>query len=128
VRTFGEFERDELRKAAARRSKDGLTPQHSAAAAGLEDSGRDGSEPDDSPAAAKAFRDAYEVPAEYPRPIAVHPEDFRQGPIRDGHDAVSPSYGPPLQFPAPPEPRPALAGWSLAGTPSPGPYVGGDCA
>jgi hypothetical protein len=106
VRTRGEYERDEIRKAASRRGKDGITPQHSAAAAGLEDGDRD-DEAADGPDTAKAFRDAYEPPAEYPRPVAVHPEDFRKGPVREGHDAVSPGYEPPLSFPAPPQLRPA---------------------
>ena len=71
----------------------------------------------------KAFRDAYEPPADYPRPVMVHPEDFRNGPIRAGHDAVSPGYEPPLQFPAPPEPGPPGLAWSTLQSPSPGPYV-----
>jgi hypothetical protein len=125
VRTRGEFEQDMIRKAAARRSKDGQTPQHPAAAAGLEDGDQDGCDHDHVPAATKAFRDAYEPPAEYPQPIVVHPEDFRKGPLRAGHDAVSPGYEPPLSFRAPPEPRPGPGGWSLAGTRPPGPYLDG---
>ena len=86
----------ELRKAHARRDREGLTPQHTAATASLADVEHDDGEPDDEVAAdcepdsVKAFRDAYLVPADYPEPIRVSPEDFRRGPIRVGREALSP--------------------------------------
>ena len=86
----------ELRQAHARRDREGLTPEHAAATAGLADAGHDDGEPDDEVAAVcepdsvKVFRDAYQVPAEYPEPIRVSPEDFRRGPIRVGREALSP--------------------------------------
>ena len=36
------------------------------------------------PEAARTYRDAYGVPADYPQAIRVSPEDFRRGPIRAG--------------------------------------------
>jgi hypothetical protein len=103
----------ELRKAAQARARAGVTPAHASAAASLAACEGDGDGqaedaerrrdrvqhladpyPDDS--AAKAYRDAYEVPADYPQPVRVSPEDFRRGPVRPGHDAPSPGYDPPV--------------------------------
>lgn len=75
----------ELRKASAGRDGEGLTPEHTRAIASLEDGERDDG-PDDevvadcAPELVKVFRDAYEVPADYPQPVRVSPEDFRRGP------------------------------------------------
>ncbi len=87
----------ELRKVPARRSGDGLTPAHTAAAAGLAGDGDERDvecdvEPDAecAPESVKVYRDAYQVPAEYPEPIRISPEDFRRGPVRAGHEAPSP--------------------------------------
>jgi hypothetical protein len=83
----------EMRTAVARHAGDGITPAHTAAAASL---AGDNDERDVEcnvecePEAVKAYRDAYEVPLDYPEPIRVSPEDFRRGPIRLGHDAPSP--------------------------------------
>ena len=88
---LSKFERAsaELRRVPARPARDGITPAHTAASAGL--AGED-DEPDGEcePEAAKAYRDAYQVPADYPEPVRVSPEDFRRGPIRLGHEAPSP--------------------------------------
>ena len=86
----------ELRQAHARRDREGLTPEHTAATAGLADAGHDDVEPDGEVAAdcepdsVKVYRDAYQVPADYPELIRVSPEDFRRGPIRVGQEAPSP--------------------------------------
>jgi len=95
VTFLSKFERasSELRKAPSRRERTGLTPQHTAASAGLAgDEYDDDGDPvaDCEPDSVKAFRDAYEVPTEYPQPIRVSPEDFRRGPIRGGQEAPSP--------------------------------------
>ena len=45
--------------------------------------------------AGKAFRDAYEVPAEYPQVPRVSAEAFRRGPIPAGQAAYSPGYEEP---------------------------------
>ncbi len=85
----------ELRKASARRDGEGLTPEHTRALASLEDREHDEG-PDDevvadcAPGLDKAFRDAYDVPTDYPTPIRICPEDFRRGPIRAGREALSP--------------------------------------
>jgi hypothetical protein len=50
----------------------------------------------------KAYRDAYAPPASYPLPFRVSPEDFRRGPVREGHGALSPGHEPPLSFPGRP--------------------------
>ncbi len=88
---LSKFERAnaELRKVPAGHDRDGITPGHTAAAASL---AGDDDERDDEcePEAAKAYRDAYQVPAEYPELIRVSPEDFRRGPVRPGHAAPSP--------------------------------------
>ncbi len=86
----------ELRTAAARRDRVGLTPQHTAATAGLADGEYAGDEPGDEltsirePDSVKVFWDAYEVPTDYPQPIQISAEDFRRGPIRAGQEAPSP--------------------------------------
>jgi hypothetical protein len=49
----------------------------------------------------KAYRDAVCPPADYPQPARMSPEDFRRGPITEGHDALSAGYQPPSP-PAPP--------------------------
>jgi len=91
VAFLSKFERAsaELRQESARRAGDGVTPEHTAASAGL-DGGDDEPGDDCEPEAAKAYRDAYQVPADYPELIRVSPEDFRRGPVRAGHAAPSP--------------------------------------
>jgi hypothetical protein len=127
IRSPFEQDADELRREALKRAGQPLTPQHAACEAVVDS--QDGSTgrlrrvrtADDDPAVEaqeeagrgpgiregavevpKAFRDAHQPPADYPHPVAVRPEDFRRGPITAGHDALSPGYGPPLSFPAPP--------------------------
>ena len=81
----------ELRRVPASHAGDSLTPAHTAASASLA-AGDDEPDVECEPEAeaAKAYRDAYQVPAEYPEVIRVSPEDFRRGPIRAGHAAPSP--------------------------------------
>jgi hypothetical protein len=93
-----------------------LTPAHAAAEGAIDEGAETAeqlrrrvqheadpyTEPAEAPeVAGKAFRDAYEVPAEYPQVPPVPAEAFRRGPIRAGHDALSPGYEPPLSFPLP---------------------------
>ena len=87
---LSKFERAsaELRRVPARPASDGITPAHTAASAAL--GGDDEPDAECEPEAVKAYRDAYQVPPEYPEPIRVSPEDFRRGPIRPGHEAPSP--------------------------------------
>jgi len=81
----------ERANAELRRVPASLTPAHTAASADL---GAGDDEPgawcEPEAEAAKAYRDAYLVPAECPEVIRVSPEDFRRGPIRAGHAAPSP--------------------------------------
>jgi hypothetical protein len=130
IRTPFEIDTDELRRAALKHVGPPLTGAHAAAEGSMVDSDDDpvtesqeeaGRGPGIREGVAdlpKAFRDAYAPPADYPRSVAVHPEDFRRGPVRAGHEALSPGYEPPLSFPAPPPQPPAP--WAYLG--------GGECA
>ncbi len=88
---ISKFERTnaELRRLPAGPAEDGITPAHTAASAGLigDDDEHAG---ECEPEAARTYRDAYGVPADYPQAIRVSPEDFRRGPIRAGQEAPSP--------------------------------------
>jgi hypothetical protein len=92
---------EDLRRASARQAREGITPQHEAAIAGLaadEDEHQGQGEAD----VTKAYRDAYPFSPEHIQPVQVDPGDFRRGPVRDGHGALSPGHGPPLSFPVQP--------------------------
>jgi hypothetical protein len=140
VRTPFEIDADELRRDLLKHAGQPLTPAHAAAEGAVDEHG---SSADDAVTeiqeeasrgpgiregvaeSSKAFRDAYSVPAEYPQPVQVSPEAFREGPVSAGHQADSPGWQPPSQGPPP---RPT-APWAYLGQPSAhSPDMSGDCA
>ena len=95
----------ELRKAAARRASQGLTPGHSAAIAGVAEDEAEGREPEEcqaDPDMDKAYRDAYPGPGAFADPSALSPGRGPDLPVlQQGHAAPSPGYSLPATFSVP---------------------------
>jgi hypothetical protein len=119
IRSHLERDADELRHWALKNAGPPLTAAHAAAEGAMDDgddpvteaqeeAGRGPGIREGVAEVPKAFRGAYEPPADYPQPIRVSPEAFRRGPVMAGHDALSPGYEPPLSFSLPPSVCPPL--------------------